>query len=185
MNHNDASNNRPTSNATLSWRAFQYVHGEFSADDNEVFEQQMLEDADLCAMVTEASLLTSAIVSITPAGLTVQPTPNHTPPRREVRKTAAVIVSICCCVSVLALLSVVTIEHSDILQAETPMIDAELLVSVWADVVEEADDLEPGFTVENELDVPDWMLAGISELENGKNDQVPIPSPSDKTRELL
>lgn len=171
-------------------QAFLYVQGELSADDAEAFEQQMLDDADLCEKVAEASLLSSAVVECRDATAIVR---NRPAVHSTGLRSLAVIVTGCCC----AALMMFVVDPSDTSSAvdagTSDGTEASVLVAAWIDnadrgneneeVEEDEQNTEP--PIDTELTVPDWMLAGVSELGMKRTPGSTTPQPNNDDPELL
>jgi len=150
------------------WQAFLYVHGELSADDADAFEQQMLHDTELCEKVAEASLLSSAVVECRdePAIVHIRP-----PVRSTGLRSLAVIVTGCCC----AALMMFVVDPSDTDPAvdagTTDGTEASVLLAAWIDNADNDDELydqETDSSFEPDLEIPEWMLAGIVESDSNR-----------------
>ncbi|MEZ6130126.1 MAG: hypothetical protein R3C59_15685 [Planctomycetaceae bacterium] len=159
------------------WHAFRYVAAELSDAEAESFEQQLLNDAELCEAVIEVTRLTSAVASgssllpVKPVTLVAStppvalPSANGSPSR--VGRTVAVVAALCCCVIfVTRTSSVSNPEPSDVIAVDGHSFDsdAELLVSVWAAGELHEDDMETDGTdlLNHDLDVPEWLLTALS-----------------------
>ncbi len=147
------------------WQAFLYVSGELSADDAQAFEDQMLEDSLLCEAVVQASRLTSAVAdSLRVSPPTVVATPNRRPIRNR-REVFAACVAVCCCCCLVAVL--VTVQFAATPETQVSFsgpTEAEQLVDAWADSFSNdfSTEADHGDFVQQELDVPDWMMAAVS-----------------------
>lgn len=150
------------------WQAFCYLQGEMSADEAEQFEQQMLNDADLCAAVAETSLLTSAVSAVPPATITpaLSTAGRKTSSGRRVTASLAVAAAVCCCAAATLYLSVDRSSGTASSSVTGRISDADFLVTAWADSMESESEPETGSpetTDDEELNVPDWMLAAVSD----------------------
>ena len=149
------------------WQAFQYVAGELSAIESEVFEQRMLEDVSLCEAVTEAALLTSSVAAARrPQQKPVVPVSVPYQQSDRSYRATAVIAVVCCCVlvaMVAANFSQFRVGSGEETLAAVPS-EAELLVNAW--VESSSEDASPeaeGVELRpQDLDVPDWMLTAVS-----------------------
>ena len=167
------------------WLAFQYVHGEISPDDVEAFEQRLLRDVALCDSVAKASLLTSAIAT---SEASVQPVQRHVPSDRGLSRATAVVSSLCCCVGLILVLSQPALFRSSEVGDSAPIMDTDLLVTVWADSgdsIEHPEELDFVVPEDEDLNIPDWMLAGISEFGMNKATESDTPQPNNDNPELL
>lgn len=153
------------------WQAFCYVHGELSADEAEQFELQMLDDAELCALVADTSLLTAAIAATDqrPRQRPVSPAVSH--PAVAVRDTVsiahylAVTSVVCCCAVAAVILARNEFRTPGAVTVSTGSSDAAFLVNAWADgrtPETEPDATDPESADDDDLVVPDWMLAALS-----------------------
>lgn len=155
--------------------AFRYVAGELTADESEVFEQQMLADQSLCeavvqavavgTLVASAAMDFSAAASSTKVSCVVHKPATHLaqPIRRSYSYLATSVTGCLCLFMLMAIYSKSTMtlsQTSQVVQQD----DAALLVSVWATESAEAVDLasDESDLLAEELDVPDWLLAAVS-----------------------
>ncbi len=151
------------------WQAFRYVAAELSVADAEAFEQQMLQDSALCEAVAEATLLLSSVAAserpsqIMPALSATQSQQFRAASRY---RTVAVTAAACCCLALVLVLSQLpdtsTTASGVIAQADPT--DAELLLAAWAEdiALQTAQESEYDDSVQQELAVPDWMLAAVT-----------------------
>lgn len=180
----------------LHWRVTQYISGDLTAEQEEWFEQQMLQDSDLCAAVAEASLLTSAIVA---AGSIAEPgrptlqriTPAKTTSPAPFRRLTAVVCAIGCCAGLMMLISPNIVPHATTKTTtprSTEFADADFLVTNWLnsnDLDAETDLLETQMNDEAELNVPDWMLAGLSDFDSVEQPEADAVIRPDEDPEVL
>jgi hypothetical protein len=165
------------------WQAFRYVAAEFSVVEAEAFEQQMLQDSALCEAVAEATMLSSSVAAsgrrygpIAPPIGTLSLNAGVSQRYRTVAFTAAT----CCCLALVIILS----GHSDISESptddivQTDIADAELLVAAWVEnlVGQTDDESEYDDFNQQDLAVPDWMLADVtlSEIEGLERRDMPV-----------
>ncbi len=163
-------NNQLHTDDSRQWRAFQYVNGELSAEESESVEQQMVQDADLCTDVAEASLLTSAIAASPQTAPLRQRLPDA-PVRSVLNRLAAVVSAVCCCAGVVILLSQQTRTTNTASRKMLETSNAGFLVTAWIDSGEtysEPNATAPEPSDDPDLDIPDWMLAGLSEIHQGE-----------------
>ncbi len=152
------------------WQAFQFVAGELSADQSELFELQMLDSPAMCEAVAEAVRLTSAVAADSGKSTAVlSPTMvrcQAAVPRRSTsgKSAIAMVATVCCCLLLLLVVSTDSGSEPSVAATDKATVEAELLVSAWAagfvDDVE--DDVNLAETATHELDVPDWMLAAVT-----------------------
>ena len=143
------------------WQACRYVMGELSDAEFEQFEDQLAVDIRLCDDVIEATRLMACAQTVDPVlSRQLMPAVVHVPQSSNLSRTLASIAALAACV---VLLFVAT------LTSPPPVADpnAEVLVDAW---LENALDNEPAEVLDNdeyapELDVPDWMIAGVSLAE--------------------
>ncbi len=160
------------------WQAFQFVAGELSPDDAKRFEERLESEPLLCEAVAEATLLTSTLLKCQPEE-TLNQVPDATEPVRDYSRSIATVVTLACCLIVAVVLS--NMPESETQTAQTDVADAEVLVTTWADsFAAEVDDIpEIDEQTDHDLDVPDWMLAGLT-----LNDAAEV-NPSDMPTEIL
>jgi anti-sigma-K factor RskA len=154
------------------WQAFRYVAAELSVTDAEAFEQQMLQDAALCEAVAAATMLLSNVAASGRQSRTMPPSSAtlSRPPGFAGRfRTVAVTAATCCCLALVLLLSRFPDTSTETigLVAQAAATDAELLVAAWAEDFELQADEESEYddSVQQELAVPDWMLAAMTPLD--------------------
>ena len=167
-------NNKMNSQQTFSddqfWQAFQFVAGELPDAQSEAFELQMLDSPTLCEAVSEAVRLSAAVAAGVESPKPIaRPTivRCESPSRRRRsfgKSVVAISATVCCCLLLLLVVSSDSNFESAIAIDDDATEEAELLVSAWAsgfadDVGDEADDAEFD---QQELDVPDWMLAAVT-----------------------
>ncbi|HIE99932.1 MAG TPA: hypothetical protein EYG03_10205 [Planctomycetes bacterium] len=164
------------------WQAFRYVGAELSTGEAEAFEQQLLRDVSLCEAVAEATMLTSTVAaSGRPRRMIVSSstTLSHSAgPARQYRMVALT-AALCGCLA----LVVVSSGFRDVsdgsvdVVAQSDSADAELLVAAWADIFAAQTDDESEYDefVQQELAVPDWMLAAVTLADLGAVDHSDIP----------
>ena len=177
---NMSSNHTRPTNDEL-WLAFQYVLGETSIDDVESFEQQMLQNTNLCAATAETSLLVSAISISGDTAEPTQPVRHHASARHVACRVAAVVSTLCCCAGLIVFLSAEVGDRKQVSQAD-------LWVTAWADsaaFTEEPKQLEADVSDDGELDVPEWMLAGLSEFDVDEIGESEVPELNDDSPGLL
>ena len=182
----DSNQERPENDRL--WLAFQYVHGEMSVEDAESFEQQMLEDGDLCAAVAETSLLMSAIAISGESTEASQCTQRHVPARPVASRVAAILSALCCCAGLIVFLSQTSMVPSAEFGDAAGMSEADMLVAAWADTAistERPEEDETDVADELELVIPEWMLAGLSGVDIDETDQPQLPELSDEHSGLL
>lgn len=163
------------------WRAFQYVAGELSEHEADVFEQQMLDDVRLCDAVVEATRISVSVAADSGPGrrsVTLSSSSQSTDQRQALASRrpvfAAVAASLACVCLVWAVSAMTDPTDSDSSVAVADDQDAEMILSVWAD--ESQSDLdsldELGGLDDQSLDVPDWMLTAvtIADLDADPND---------------
>ena len=153
------------------WQAFRYVAGELSVADSEAFEQQMLQDSALCEAVAEATILLSTVAA---SGRKSHIMPPLSATRSQQSRaagryrTVAVTAAACCCLALVLLLSRLsdTSTKAGGVIAQADPTDAELLVAAWAEdfALQTAQESEYDDSVQQELAVPDWMLAAVTPL---------------------
>lgn len=176
----------------LHWRVTQYISGDLTAEQEEQFEQQMLQDSNLCAAVAEASLLTSAIVATgsmaEPGRPTLQRiTPAETTSPAPFRRLTAVVCAIGCCAGLMMLIAPSIVPHTATTQS-TDVTDANFLVTTWLnsdDLDAETDLADSPMTDETELSVPDWMLAALSDFNSVEQPEADAVIQPDEDPEVL
>ncbi len=170
------------------WQAFLYVQGDMSVKDTESFEQQMLDDADLCEKVAEASLLSSAMLECRNNKAVIH---NRSAVRSPGLRRLAVIVAGCCCPALMMSIADRS-EKSPTMNADTTDgTEASVLLAAWIDNADsgdgevEEDEQTADSTIDSELTVPDWMLAGISDIGTSRTTDSTTPQPNSDDPELL
>ncbi len=164
------------------WQAFQYVGAELSTAEAEALEQQMLRDVSLCEAVAEATMLTSSVAASGRPRHTIVPTSvsssqNAGPAGRN--QVVALMAALCGCLA----LVVVSSGFPDVpnglagVVAQADSIDAEFLVAAWADNFAAQTDEESEYDefVQQELAVPDWMLAAVTLADLGAVEHSDMP----------
>jgi len=152
------------------WQAFQFVAGELSADQSELFELQMLDSPAMCEAVAEAVRLSSAVAAESNKAATVlSPTVvrcEAAMPRRSTsgKSAVAIVATVCCCLLLLLIVPTDSGSESSVAATDKATVEAELLVSAWAAGFTDdfEDDVNLSETDQHELDVPDWMLAAVT-----------------------
>lgn len=157
------------------WQAFLYVSGELSADDEQKFEDQMLVEPLLCEAVVDASRLTTAVAdglrflpsSVVPTvaatGLKTTLATTNRRPIRSRREVFTACAAVCCCLAAVLM----TVQFAATPEAQISGVqptDAEQLVDAWADSYsnEFATEADHGDFEQQQLNVPDWMMAAVS-----------------------
>ena len=157
------------------FQAFQYVAGELSASEADCFEQRLQVEPLLFEAVAEATILTSAVLTSKARQTHVTCSGQSTPVRSISRSIAAVVAMACCLV-----LTVLLSSSHEPETAATNVEDAELLVSTWADSFAEQAEYESEVEdqADQNLDVPDWMLAALtlSEVSDVETSDMPVDS---------
>ncbi len=164
------------------WQAFRYVGAELSTVEVEAFEQQMLRDVSLCEAVAEATKLTSTVAAsglprhmIVASPATLSHHANPVGRYRIVALTAA----LCGCLTLIVVLSGFRDTSDGAIEAVAQLdsTDAELLVAAWVEnySAQTVDESEFDETIQQELAVPDWMLAAVTlmDLETSERSDVP------------
>jgi len=177
----------------LHWHVTQYISGDLTGEQEEQFEQQMLQDSDLCAAVAEASLLASAIVSAGSMEAPGQPTLQRITPAEATssapfRRLTAVVCAIGCCAGLVMLISPGIVPDTTTATRSTDVTDANFLVTSWLnseDLDAETDLTESQMTDEAELSVPDWMLAGLSDFDAVEQPEADTVVQPDEDPEVL
>lgn len=158
------------------WEAFQYVSGEMSESRSFDFETRLEHDTELCTAVAEVSLLMAATADS--SGGRIQQTsqrsvsvvsaelrPERTKSGSSVRRLLATVVAVCTCICI-TFLSTRNIEDELLVSssADSAVSEAETLVLVWMGDGQEEIDRESfqEETLPGDLEVPDWMLAGVT-----------------------
>lgn len=162
------------------WQACLYVMGELSEAQQEQFEDQLACDPKLCDCVIEATQLMACAQTVDPV-LSRQLLPQSAPAEAGTRigRSLASAAALAAC---LALLFVVT---RPVTPPATADPDAEVLVDAWLsnglefESTEATEDEE--FTPE--IDVPEWIIAGVSlaelELDDGSMPDDVMPDGED------
>ncbi|MFN9717886.1 MAG: hypothetical protein ACK58L_04275 [Planctomycetota bacterium] len=166
------STNGPSMEDEQEWLATQYVLGDLSAVEAELFEAAMLEDSSLCEMVAEACLLISGIQT----SQTASPALAVVPVSRGLQERANWSVGMALVVA-LVFAATLSLRTSPV-SSETGWTSAEVDVlttsgiSFVADVGESELDLVP---IEHDphdrlvsLDAPEWLMTAV-ELEKDLN----------------
>ena len=150
------------------WLAFQYVAGELSTVEAEVFEQQLRDCVSLCEAVVEATLLTSAVAGS--QQYEARPAVATAVSRQTNRGHSgiAALVAVCCCIFAVFIATQFS-DTAAVVAVEST--EAERLVDAWADTFSTDNHQEVYNTdfQQQELDVPDWLMAAVSLAES--NDQ--------------
>ncbi len=186
------------------WQAFEYVAGDLSPEDSEAFELRLLDDVPLCEAVAAAVQMTSGIAACkVPSALSTNATGLPAVRRLENRSSqtapasraiAAMIATSCCCLLLAFVLSTTHLKPGQTMAGNLQDADdAEWLVSAWAagktdEPMWETDERE----YEQELDVPEWMLAAVSLPDADTNEaggdvdtQSPLPGGRQGRSELF
>ena len=166
------------------WQAFQFVSGELSVDETKRFEERLESDPFLCDAVVEATLLTSSVLHCQPEESATQVIHSHSRGRaHNFSRSIAAVVALACCLILAVVLSNMPEAETETVQAD--VIDAEVLVTTWADSfaadIEDIPEIDE--QTDQDLDVPDWMLAGLTlnaKVEVNSSDMPPeILQPGD------
>ncbi|MCP4784998.1 MAG: hypothetical protein GY903_17770 [Fuerstiella sp.] len=148
------------------WQAFQYVGAELSTIEAEALEQQMLWDVSLCEAVAEATILTSTVAasgrprhSIVSSYSTISQTAGSAGRNRMVALAAA----LCGCLALVVVSSGFRDSPTEVV-AQADSTYAELLVAAWAEnsALETVEESEYDESIQQELAVPDWLLAAVT-----------------------
>lgn len=160
------TNPQTQSDDDVLWQAFLYVQGDLSANDAEAFEQQMLHDPRLCERVAEVSLLSSAVVRCKSDTKIVRDrAAGHSTRLRGL----AVTVAGCCCAALIMFVSGRSVESPTSNANTSASTEASLLVAAWienADGDEETDDDNSDLAFDSDLEIPEWMMAGIGDSDS-------------------
>ena len=164
------------------WQACLYVMGELSESEREHFEDLLAQDTRLCDCVIEATQLMACAQTVDPVlsqQLMLTSAPAGAERSTRISRSLASVAALAAC---LALLFVVTRPLNPPAAADP---DAEILVDAWlnnglefesAEIAED-EELTP------EIDVPDWMIAGVSlaelELDDGSMPDDVMPDGED------
>lgn len=164
----------------IFWQAFRYVTGELVEAEDVAFEARLENDAVACEAVCEVTKIVYA-VSAVPNARSTKPVVKATvlrPAANSGRSLAATIASIACCLLLLIMLGRQSQDVSEVASmSETGSSDAELLLAAWIDsrgpLVEDERGHED--SVAEDLDVPEWMLAGLtlSDVEEVNGTEIP------------
>lgn len=163
------------------WLATQYVLGELSAVEAEMFEVAMLDDADLCQLVAETSLLISGVHAASHQVFQSSPkvTIGANFDRSKNRTTWPVKSALAA--ALLFAVSVTLRPSTDSSEGRLASADLDVLssteMSVAADVVESeldvvADETDPNCRLCS-LDAPEWLVTAVEleqESDSGDND---------------
>ena len=150
------------------WQACLYVMGELSETEREQFEDRLAADVKLCDYVVEATQLMACAQTVDPVlSQQIMPATASAQQSTQIGRSLASFAALAAC---LALLFVVTRPVNPPAAADP---DAGVLVDAWLDNgldFESADETE-NEVLTPEIDVPDWMIAGVSlaelELDDG------------------
>lgn len=162
------------------WQAFLYTQGELSAADEECFEQQLLTDIRLCELVVavqslmeESNSQSKMSMRVVRSELHIQDTEFHSQirPANRSRRTLATLITLACCLMV----SFFASRGTFMTPVDSVAAPEELLVNLWTgegtwdripdSTSEFSDDVE---YVDAPLEVPDWMLAGLTIESDGE-----------------
>ena len=163
------------------WQAFLYVSGEMAEAESAVFEQRLLEDERLCDAVSEAVRLTAAVAEqsvvnrhiapeiVRPAAVVSlqaaasQRRGSQAPVSSHSGIAALAALAMCLCV-MWAISGFEVRDAGEAVAMETSDSDAEWIVSVWAEesAMESAGLDEPDGDLDEDLDVPDWLVTAVS-----------------------
>jgi len=180
------SNTQPTDDS--QWQAFLYVQGDMSVSDAETFEQQMLRSPELCETVAELSLLTSAVaVSNNVATVTPCP-PIRLPQQSNAHRALAVFVAGCCCIVSFLMVSDRSLNPLPRIAETSDSNEASLLVAAWVDGADDNEELDETYSessIEATLDIPEWMLAGLSQIDEDNHSTSESHQLNNKSPEVL
>jgi hypothetical protein len=165
------TNSETQSNDDSLWQAFLYMQGEMSTVDAEAFEQKMLHNTELCACKKN-----------TPA------VPDRSAGRTTGLRSLAVITAGCCCAALVILIAGRSANLPGMTADSTDGTEASLLVAAWIDTADADDELyddDSDSSVESDLEVPEWMLAGILEPDSVSHESSNTPQQNGVSQELL
>ena len=164
-----------------AWRAAQYVLGELSESDAEAFELAMLDDAELCELVLDATRLQAGIVAACRESSTVMAQPvvklsvvDSVPAFVTVRSQVSRIAVSLAGLGLAGILLTFATGSGEQSSAELAVVNEET-VDALADLISESEtsellalqdvdtDVDPALS---EVATPEWLLTAI-ELEDG------------------
>ncbi len=154
------------------WLATQYVLGELSAVEAEMFEVAMLDDADLCQLVAETSLLISGVHAASRKVRGSSPVVTIDADSKRSKNRTTWPVKSALAAALLFAASVALRSSNDSSESRLASADFDVLTSTEmsadADVVESELDVVSDETDPNcrlcSLDAPEWLMTAV-ELE--------------------